>query len=163
MGSSFTVERADQQLDLARATQHEEPVGAAGYVHGGQAGDDRDDSSRSWHASTQPVDRLHRQPAAHVRRHLDDPAVRGVGERRAERVERADEFGFEYQNSEHHCHPERDADHAEQGPAPVGDQGCEVDTPERQPTGTQPSHHRSPVAAPAAQERPSTRCSCREP
>ena len=53
-------------------------------------------------------------------------------------VERASELGFEYQRPEHHRHPHRDADHAEQCPAPVGDQRGEVDPPERQPSGAQP-------------------------
>ena len=53
-----------------------------------------------------------------------------MGERRAEGVERAGELGFEHQRPEYHCHAERDADHAEQRPAPVGDQRGEVDAPE---------------------------------
>ena len=39
----------------------------------------------------------------------------------------------------YHRHPQRDADHAEQRPAPVGDQRGEVDPPEGQPSGAQPA------------------------
>ena len=97
-GTLLAVERADQQLDLARPAEQKEPVTAAGDVHGRQAGDDRDDRLRPCHLGVQPVDCLDRQPAAYVRGHLDHPYVGGVGERRAERVERTRELEFEYQD-----------------------------------------------------------------
>ena len=83
-GALLAVERADQQLDLARPAEQKEPVTAACDVHGRQAGDDRDDRLRPGHLGAQPVDRLDRQPATDVRRDLDHPDVGGVGERRAE-------------------------------------------------------------------------------
>ena len=83
-GALLAVERADQQLDLARSAEQKEPVRAAGDVHGRQAGDDRNDRLRPCHLVAQTVDRLDRQPATDVRGHLDHPDVGGVGERRAE-------------------------------------------------------------------------------
>ena len=115
-----------------------------GIVHRRQAGHDRNDRLRSGHLGVQTIDRLDRQAGVDVRGHLDHPAVGGLGERRPECIKWADEFGFENPYPEHHCHPQRDANDAEQRPAPVGDQGGEVDPPERQPAGAQPVHHRSP-------------------
>ncbi len=83
-GALLAIERADQQLDLARPAEQKEPVTAARDVHGRQGGDDRDDRLRPCHLGVQPVDRLDRQPAADVRGNLDHPDVGGVGERRAE-------------------------------------------------------------------------------
>jgi hypothetical protein len=48
-GALLAVERADQQLDLARPAEQKEPVTAARDVHGRQSGDDRDDRLRPWH------------------------------------------------------------------------------------------------------------------
>ena len=95
----LAVERADQQLDLARPAEQKEPMAIACNVDGGQGGDDRDDRVRPGHLGAQPVDRLDRQPAVDVRADLHHPAVSGVGERRAERVERADELRLEYQRA----------------------------------------------------------------
>jgi hypothetical protein len=80
----FAVERADQELDLARAAEQKEPVTAACDVYGCQAGDDGDDRLRPCHFLVQSVDRLDRQSAADVRRHLHHPDVGGMCERRAE-------------------------------------------------------------------------------
>ena len=95
------------------------------------------------HSLVQSVDRRDRQSAADIRRRLYHPDLGGMGERWAERVERAGKLGFENQDTEDHRHSERDADHAEQCPAPVGDQRCEVDAPKRHPPGAQALHHRS--------------------
>ena len=83
-GALLAVEGADQQLDLAGPAEQEEAPTFARDVHGRQAGDNRNDRLRPRHLGAQPVDRLDRQPAADVRRHLDHPGVGGVGERRAE-------------------------------------------------------------------------------
>ena len=66
-GALLAVERADQQLDLARPAEQKEPVRAAGDVHRRQAGDDRDDRLCPCHLVAQAVDRLNGQPAADVR------------------------------------------------------------------------------------------------
>ena len=83
-GALITIERANQQLDLARPAEQEKPVTSAGNIHRCQGGDDGDDGLRPGHLGVQPIDCLDRQPAADVRRHLDDSAVGGVGERRTE-------------------------------------------------------------------------------
>src|ERR1700755_2598632 len=93
-GALLAVERADQQLDLARPAEQKEPVTAARDVNGRQGGDDRGHGLRPCPLTLQPGDRLNWQPAADVRGYLDYPDVGGVGERRAECIERADELGF---------------------------------------------------------------------
>ena len=160
----LAVERADKQLDLARPAEQEKSMAAAGDVCRGQPGDDRDDRLRPWNLGVQTAHRVGRQPASHVRGDLDHAFVCRVGQRGAEGVERPHQLGFEDEHAEHHGHPERHADHAEQRPTPVGGQRGEVDPPEGQPSGPQWAHHRSPTDESwPTRSLPSTRCSSREP
>ena len=147
-GALLAVERADQQLDLARPAEQKEPVADLRATSTGvkAATIGMTASAPATSARSRSTVSIGNRPLM-FGRDLDHPGVGGVGERRAERVERADELGFEYQRAENHRHPQRDADHAEQRPAPVGDQRGEVDAPEGHPSGAQPLHHGSAMGA----------------
>ncbi|MGE5697997.1 MAG: hypothetical protein ACM4D3_22980 [Candidatus Sericytochromatia bacterium] len=83
-GTLLAVERPDEQFDLAGTAKQKEPMGISCDFRRRQAGDDRDDRFGLCHLSAQAVDRLDRQPAAHVRDHLDHVQIGRAGERGAE-------------------------------------------------------------------------------
>ena len=110
----------------------------------------------------QAVDRLNGQAAADVRGDFDHPDVGGVGERRAECIERASKLGFENQRAEYHRHP-----HATPITLSSVRRQSAVNAARwirrKDVHPAQPMHHHFPtgMGASAAHARPSTRRSSR--
>ena len=165
-GALLAFEGPDQQFDLARPAEQKEAVGArrrsstgvkAATI--GMTASAPDTSARS--RSTVPIG--NRSLTFGVTSTTPMSAA-WVSDGPNESNGRASS-NLSTKYSEDHRYSKRDADNAEQRPAPVGDQRGEMDPPKRNPAGAQSLHHHSPagVADSTATARPSTRCSSREP
>ena len=162
-GALLAVERADQQLDLAGAAEQEEP--------GGRERCEPRGASTSTGVNPATIGMTACAPATSARSRStvstgNRPLTSGVtsttpvsaawvsdGPNESNGRESSD---LRISTSENHRHPQRDADDAEQRPAPVGDQRGEVDPPERQPTARSSCTGRGGIDC---TRRPSTRCS----